>query len=125
MKFYSRRAIKPENLNSADVLFGGELLKWIDEEAGIYAACQMQSLRIVTKAISDIEFLRPAKQGDIIEFGFDVVKRGYTSLTVCSEVRNKTSKEGIVRIKKIVFVHLDENNKPAPYPQKIELCDFS
>ena len=35
MKFYSRRLVMPEHLNSANRLFGGKLLSWIDEEAFI------------------------------------------------------------------------------------------
>jgi len=37
MQFYSRKLIKPEDLNGRNTLFGGALLGWIDEEAGIYA----------------------------------------------------------------------------------------
>lgn len=33
MKYYSRRLVKPEHLNPANTLFGGQLLSWIDEEA--------------------------------------------------------------------------------------------
>ncbi len=32
MKFYSRKLIKPGDLNANNTLFGGQLLKWIDEE---------------------------------------------------------------------------------------------
>jgi len=37
MKFYSRKWIKPEDLNPNGSLFGGRLLSWIDEEAAIFA----------------------------------------------------------------------------------------
>ncbi len=34
MKFRTRKLIKPEDLNARGTLFGGQMLKWIDEEAG-------------------------------------------------------------------------------------------
>jgi len=33
MQFYSRKWVKPEDLNPRGSLFGGRLLSWIDEEA--------------------------------------------------------------------------------------------
>jgi len=45
MNFYSRKLIKPENLNARNTLFGGALLRWIDEEAGIYAMTKLDSRR--------------------------------------------------------------------------------
>ena len=35
MKYRTRKLIKPADLNSRGTLFGGSLLKWIDEEAAI------------------------------------------------------------------------------------------
>jgi len=37
MKFHTRKLIKPGDLNANNTLFGGTLLKWIDEEAGIFS----------------------------------------------------------------------------------------
>jgi len=47
MKFYSRKLIKPGDLNARNTLFGGALLKWIDEEAGIYAMTKLMLLKLV------------------------------------------------------------------------------
>ncbi len=41
MNFHTRKWIKPEDLNPNGTLFGGSLLKWIDEEAAIYAIVQL------------------------------------------------------------------------------------
>jgi len=54
MKFYSRKLIKPGDLNANNTLFGGQLLKWIDEEAGIYAMTKLHNHRVVTKYMSEI-----------------------------------------------------------------------
>jgi len=87
MKYRTRKLVKPSDLNPRRTLFGGQVLKWIDEEV----------------------------LGDIIEFGMDMVKVGTSSITIACDVRNKITKQSIVRIDKIVFVLLDENGKPKPH----------
>jgi acyl-CoA hydrolase len=46
------------------------LLKWIDEEATIFAILQLGNRRVVTKMISEINFVSSAIKGDIIEKAF-------------------------------------------------------
>lgn len=115
MKYYSRRFIKPEHLNPANALFGGQLLSWIDEEAAIFAGCQMHSQSIVTKIISEINFRTPARQGDVIEFGLEMISAGSSSITVCCEVRNKLTRIPVVYIDKMVFVNVNEQGLPTPH----------
>lgn len=113
MKYYSRRWIKSEDLNGHDRLFGGTLLSWIDEEAMIYASCQLGSRQLVTRNVDDINFIAPAKLGDIIEFGLEVTEVGNTSISVKCHVRNKETMEVIITVGKIVFVHIDKEGRPA------------
>jgi acyl-CoA hydrolase len=115
MKFRTRKLIKPEDLNARGTLFGGQLLKWIDEEASIFTICQLGERSIVTKAMSEINFVSSAKTGDIIEMGCELVQFGRTSVTISCEVRNKDTKQTIIRIDKIVFVAVDENGKPKAH----------
>lgn len=115
MKYRTRKLVKPSDLNPRRTLFGGQVLKWIDEEAAIFAICQLGSPNIVTKAMSEVNFVSTAVLGDIIEFGMDLVKVGTTSITIACDVRNKITKQSIIRIDKIVFVLLDENGKPTPH----------
>jgi acyl-CoA hydrolase len=115
MKFYSRRFVKPNDLNVSDSLFGGQLLSWIDEEAAIYASCQMQHDKVVTKYMSEIDFMQSARVGDILEFGMQVVDSGRTSLTVACEVRKKKSREFVITIDRIVFVAIGDEGKPVPH----------
>jgi acyl-CoA thioesterase YciA len=113
MQFRTRKLIKPEDLNPHHTLFGGRLLAWIDEECGIYAGCQLQTTSIVTKYMSEIDFQRPARCGEVIEFGVDTVHVGTTSITVRCEVREKKSKETIITVDRVVFVALDAEGKSA------------
>lgn len=115
MKYFSRKVVKPQDLNAAGNLFGGTVLAWIDEEAAIYATCQLGRSRVVTKFMSEIDFVSSAGVGDIIEIGTEAVSFGRTSLTVRSEVRNKATKATIIRIDTIVFVHVDEHGRPVPH----------
>jgi acyl-CoA hydrolase len=121
MKYRTRKLIKPEDLNSRRTLFGGRVLQWMDEEAAIFAMCQLGSPSIVTKAISAVDFVSTAIVGDIIEFGMELVKVGTTSITIACDVRNKITKQTIVKIDEIVFVLLDENGKPKPHGKNKEL----
>lgn len=115
MNFHTRKWVKPEDLNANGTLFGGSLLKWIDEEAAIYAMCQLDNKRVVTKYMSEINFLSSAVQGDIIEMGIVATHFGNTSITLYCEVRNKITRHSILTINKIVFVNIDENFNPVPH----------
>ncbi len=115
MNFHTRKWVKPEDLNPNHSLFGGRLLQWIDEEAVIYAIVQLENPRVVTKFISEINFINSPKQGDIIEIGIIATHFGRTSLTMRCEVRNKLTREPILTIERLVFVNLDENGQPAPH----------
>ena len=112
MEFRNRRLIKYEDLNPRGTLFGGKILLWIDEEAAIYVRCQLGTEQVVTKCMSEINFVSPGRLGDVIEIGIDLVQFGKTSITVKCEVRNKTKKQMIITIDKIVFVCVDEKGKP-------------
>lgn len=115
MNFYTRKWIKPEDLNPNGSLFGGTLLRWIDEEAVIYAIVQLGNPKVVTKYISEINFVSSAQQGDIIEMGIEAVQFGRTSITMRCEVRNKITRKTILSIDKLVFVNLDEDGNPTPH----------
>lgn len=121
MRFHSRKWIKPEDLNANETLFGGKLLAWIDEEAALHSIIQLESNSIVTKYMSEINFMSSAKKGDVIEIGVEVVKFGKTSLTLNCEVRNKMTREPIISVDNIIMVNLGEDGKPAAHGKtKIE-----
>lgn len=122
MRYHTRKLIKPGDLNAHNTLFGGALLRWIDEEAAIYAMCRLDNKSIVTKYISEIDFISSAKQGDVIEIGLELTKLGRTSITLRCKVRNKFNKKSIINIERIVFVCVDEAGKPKPHGKT--LTDF-
>lgn len=115
MIFFTRKLIKPGDLNPRGTLFGGQVLKWIDEEVAIYATCQLGTPNLVTKLISEINFISPSFLGDVIEIGVEATKFGKTSLTMKCVVRNKNTEAIVVSIDNLVFVSVDENGKPTPH----------
>jgi acyl-CoA hydrolase len=107
--------VKPEDLNPNQTLFGGQLLAWIDEEAALYTIIQLENSKIVTKYMSEINFMASAKEGDIVEIGIEVLKFGKSSITLKSEVRNKMTRETIITVDNIIMVNLGDDGKPKPH----------
>ncbi|RUO43802.1 acyl-CoA thioesterase [Aliidiomarina taiwanensis] len=126
MRFLSRRLVMPNDLNFAGSLFGGRILEWIDEEAYIFASCQLDERSLVTKHIGAISFESSAYQGDVVEFGLDIKNVGRTSVSVTCMVRNKITKQTICVADDIVFVHIDsETRKPVAHGKtKEELLEL-
>lgn len=121
MKYHTRKLIKPGDLNANNTLFGGALLKWIDEEAGIYAMTKLNTTSLVTKYISEIDFVASAKQGDVVEIGLEFKKIGNSSITLKCSVRNIFSKKVIINIEKIVFVKINKEEKAIPHGINLEM----
>ncbi|MEY4263070.1 MAG: hypothetical protein RLY88_778 [Actinomycetota bacterium] len=115
IEFTTRKWVRPEDLNANGTLFGGSLLKWIDEEATIYAILQLGNRRVVTKIISEINFVASAITGDLIEMGLVATKFGTTSITMRAEVRNMVTRKNILTVDHIVFVGLDKEGRPMPH----------
>ncbi|WP_139150639.1 acyl-CoA thioesterase, partial [Halofilum ochraceum] len=115
MKYRTRKMVAAKDLNSNGALFGGRVLAWIDEEAFIYAACQLESTSVVTRSISDVHFLAGARQGDIVEIGTGVVEFGRTSITIECEVRNRRTRQSITRVDRLVFVRVDGEGEPKAH----------
>jgi acyl-CoA hydrolase len=122
MRFLSRRLILPSDLNYANSLFGGRALEWIDEEAAIFAICQLETNCLVTKHIGAINFESPGLQGDVVEFGLSTKSVGRTSITITCLMRNKMTKRTICLADDIVFVQVDPETKtPIPHGKTLEM----
>lgn len=121
MRFHTRKWVKPEDLNANGTLFGGKVLAWVDEEAALYSIIQLENKKVVTKYMSEINFMSTAVKGDIVEIGVEAIKFGKSSLNLNCEVRNKMTQETIVTVDNIIMVNLDDNGKPKPHGKtKIE-----
>jgi acyl-CoA hydrolase len=123
MNFKTRKLVKPPDLSPSGALMGGVLMEWIDEEASIFVMCQLNDNHVVTKYMSEIEFVNPAFRGDIIEIGCELISLGRTSITLKCLVRVKDTQTVIVTIDKIVFVNVDSNGRTKPHGLTMEMLD--
>ena len=57
--------IMPQHLNGAGRLFGGILMQWIDEVAGLTAIRHSQS-PVVTASVDSLRFLRGVSQNEMV-----------------------------------------------------------
>lgn len=82
--------ICPAHINHYGRLFGGQLLKWIDELAGI-VAIRHCGMTVTTATIDNLQFLAPAYTGDMIVLEGRVTYVGRSSM----EVRIDTYREAL------------------------------
>ena len=82
--------ICPAHINHYGRLFGGQLLKWIDELAGI-VAIRHCGTTVTTAAIDNLQFQAPAYTGDMIVLEGRVTYVGQSSM----EVRVDTFREAL------------------------------
>ena len=110
------KLVLPEFMNEQGVLFGGYLLKWIDELAYITACLDYPDARFVTIALDNVTFKKPIHTGDILCFDVILSKRGKTSIEYMIKVYNDRAPEesrGVLLFEtKIVFVNVDSSGKP-------------
>ena len=89
--------ICPAHINHYGRLFGGQLLKWIDELAGIVAIRHCGGT-VTTAAIDNLQFQAPAYTGDMIVLQGRVTYVGRTSM----EIRVDTYREALDGSREII-----------------------
>lgn len=107
--------VKPEDLNQHGALFGGRLLQWVDEEAAIIAVIQLGTIVVVTRHMSEIDFIARADRGDLLELEFSVQRFGRTSIALSCCVTNVFTGQEILTLDDIVFVAVDADGMPQPH----------
>ncbi len=111
----NRRLVMSKDLNGANKLFGGTILAWIDEQAYIEVISLLKTQNVVTKFISEVEFISGAKVGDIVEITTKLIKAGKTSVTLKIEVFNFSNQKTIAVVNEIVMVNVDETGMPLAH----------
>ena len=109
--------ICPAHINHYGRLFGGHLLKWIDELAGIVAIRHCGNT-VTTAAIDNLQFQAPAYTGDMIVLRGWVTCVGRSSM----EVRVDTYREALDGRRDLInraymdMVSIDCKGKPIEVP---------
>lgn len=115
----THKLVMPEHLNHYGYLFGGYMLKWVDEVAWIAASLDYANFNFVTIAMDRIEFHKSVKQGAILSFKTSKVRVGRTSVNYLVEVfraggaSTSASSESIFTTT-VTLVRVDENGKKTP-----------
>ncbi|MBT9281264.1 MAG: acyl-CoA thioesterase [Hydrogenibacillus schlegelii] len=112
------RLIFPKDTNRHGTLFGGELMRDIDDVAAI-AAMRHSRRQVVTASIDSIDFLRPIAQNDAITLEAFVTWTGTTSMEVFVKVIAEDMLSGereVAATAFATFVALDDAMCPAPVP---------
>jgi len=113
----------PADTNSAGHIFGGWIMAQMDI-AGSIAAVEYSNGRVVTVAVTSMEFHQPVFVGDLISCFVKIEKVGNTSITVKVEVfaqRDRT--DGAIQYIKvteatIVYVAVHADGSPRPLPAR-------
>ena len=78
--------IRPEHLNGAGRLFGGRLMEWIDEVAGLVGIRHSQC-NVITASVDNLKFIRGVFQNDLVVLVGTLTWVGSTSMEV--RLRNR------------------------------------
>jgi acyl-CoA hydrolase len=107
--------VRPEHLNHYGFLFGGYLLKWVDEVAYIAANIDLPGHHFVTVAFDNVEFKHSVTQGQIIRFSINRVKIGITSVQYLVEVFAENARpQTPLFTTNITFVNVDRHGHKQP-----------
>lgn len=111
--------IRPNHLNSAGRLFGGMLMQWMDEIAGIVAKRHTR-MNVITASIDNLRFLKGAYQRDIVIIIGKITYVGKTSMEVKvdSYVEHpETGERTLINRAYFTMVALDVNDRPTLVPR--------
>ena len=104
--------VRPEHLNHYGYLFGGQLLRWVDEFAWLVATREHPGCTFVTRAMDEVDFQHQVGSGSILEFEVTLARRGNTSVTYAVAVRARQAgdtDERLVFTTRVTFVNIDRN----------------
>ena len=111
------KLILPEHMNHHGYLYGGYMLKWIDELAYITATHDLPGNNFVTVALEDVAFKKRVTSGEIVRFVVERTHLGNTSVQYGVKAfgtRHHSSSDEVIFETHITFVAVDaEGNKQA------------
>ena len=112
--------VRPNHLNGANRLFGGILMQWIDEVAGIVAKRHSMS-NVTTASVDNLTFLHGAYQNEMVVIKGKLTWVGSSSMEVCVDtyVENLSGHRERINNAHFMMVALDENDRPVKVPRLI------
>ena len=112
--------VMPSDMNDSGRLFGGALMCWIDEVAGLVGRRHAQ-MNVTTGSVDNLKFLRGAYLRDMVVVSGKVTHVGNASMEVKVEsfIENSTGERELINRAYLTMVGLDENDKPCRLPRLI------
>jgi len=112
--------VRPQHLNGANRLFGGILMQWIDEVAGIVAK-RHAGCNVTTASVDNLTFLHGAYQNEMIVIKGRITWVGTSSMEVCVDtfVENLSGEQEHINNAYFIMVALDERDRPKKVPRLI------
>ena len=109
--------VRPNHLNGSNRLFGGILIQWLDEVAGIVAKRHAMT-NVTTASIDNLHFMQGAYQNEMVVIIGKLTYVGKTSMEVRVDtyVENKSGIRKPINRAYFVMVALDEDDKPVEVP---------
>ena len=104
------KLVLPEHLNHYGYLFGGNMLKWVDEYAWIAASLDYPGCEFVTIGMDSVAFRKGVQKGTILRFDIEKSLKGRSSVSYNVGVyadNLETGEEERVFSTQVTFVCLD------------------
>ncbi|WP_411843137.1 acyl-CoA thioesterase [Salinicoccus sp. HZC-1] len=118
-KVISTDQVFANDLNNYNTLFGGVLMKRIDNVASLAARRHARVKECVTASIDSIDFLHPITQSESVCIEAFVSSTGNKSMEIFCKVITEdmiTEERKIAATAFLTFVALDESKKSIPVP---------
>ena len=113
--------VRPSHLNAAGRLFGGTLMQWLDEVAGLVAKRHTRS-NVITASVDNLKFIHGAYEGEMVVIVGKVTYVGNTSLEVRTDTYVEHLEDGSrypINRAYFTMVALDEMDRPKRAPRLI------
>ncbi len=115
------RLMMPQDANTQGNVYGGSILRLVDEIAGVVAARHARC-NVVTASLDRMDFLSPAYLGDLLILKASVNYVGHTSMEVGVRIETedlRTGQRSHAGTAYLTFVALDKDGKPRPIPKVV------
>ena len=116
----NHKLVLPGHLNQYGFLFGGDLLKWVDEYAWIAASLDFPGCNFVTIGMDRVEFKKSVRQGTILKFIVENTRTGKTSVRYRVHVyhgNSVTADKQLIFATHVTFVRVDEQGRKTTLPE--------
>ena len=111
----------PNDLNANDTVFGGLIMALMDRLAVVVASRHAGRV-CVTAGVDAVNFIAPARRGDVLIYSVAVNRAWNTSMEVGCRVeaeRNEGGDRRHIVSAYLTFVAMDEQGRPQPVPELV------